>query len=162
MSAGGGGGVKAEPNVTPMVDVMLVLLIIFMIIIPALTSGFNATPPSGVNIKAHPEEESDVTVGIDASGSYYLNKHPIAYDTLLATLTRIYAARPEDKIIYIRADKGLEYAKIIDIIDVASKAGAIVSGMISEQTANTQSSVPGDAPEATTPGTVVKPPGGMH
>jgi len=51
MSAGGGGGsVKAEPNVTPLVDVMLVLLIIFMVIIPTLTSGLNATPPQGINL----------------------------------------------------------------------------------------------------------------
>ena len=47
MSTGGGGSVKAEPNVTPLVDVMLVLLIIFMVIIPTLTSGLNATPPQG-------------------------------------------------------------------------------------------------------------------
>ena len=47
MSISAGGGVKAEPNVTPMIDVMLVLLIIFMVVMPALTAGFNATPPQG-------------------------------------------------------------------------------------------------------------------
>ena len=60
MSTGGGGAaVKAEPNVTPLVDVMLVLLIIFMVIIPTLTSGLNATPPQGINLKKHPEDDAD-------------------------------------------------------------------------------------------------------
>ena len=54
MSAGGGGGnVKAEPNVTPMIDVMLVLLIIFMVVTPALLAGFNAVPPQGQIGRAH-------------------------------------------------------------------------------------------------------------
>ena len=57
MSAGGGPGVKAEPNVTPMIDVMLVLLIIFMVVTPALLAGFQADPPQAQNIKDHPEDE---------------------------------------------------------------------------------------------------------
>ena len=57
MSAGSTGGVKASPNVTPMIDVMLVLLIIFMLVIPAITAGFQAIPPTGVNLKPHPEED---------------------------------------------------------------------------------------------------------
>ena len=68
MSTGGGSSVKAEPNVTPLVDVMLVLLIIFMVIIPTLTSGLNATPPQGVNLKKHPEEEGDQLLGVDRKG----------------------------------------------------------------------------------------------
>lgn len=59
MSVSTGGGVKAEPNVVPMIDVMLVLLIIFMVVTPAITSGFTAQPPEGINLKEHPEEESD-------------------------------------------------------------------------------------------------------
>src|ERR1039458_958303 len=73
----GGGGVKAEPNVTPMIDVMLVLLIIFMIVIPALNAGFVAVPPLAQNLKPHPEEEQDQVLGIDRDGQYYLNKKPL-------------------------------------------------------------------------------------
>ena len=51
MSMGGSGSVKAEPNVTPMIDVMLVLLIIFMLVVPAISAGFQAIPPQGVNLK---------------------------------------------------------------------------------------------------------------
>jgi biopolymer transport protein ExbD len=69
MSTQSGGGVKAEPNVTPMIDVMLVLLIIFMIVIPTISAGFNAQPPVGVNLKPHPEEDQDQVLGIAADGS---------------------------------------------------------------------------------------------
>ena len=55
MSVNTGPGVKAEPNVVPMIDVMLVLLIIFMVVTPALAAGFQAEPPSGINLMAHPE-----------------------------------------------------------------------------------------------------------
>ncbi|HUX33013.1 MAG TPA: biopolymer transporter ExbD, partial [Gemmatimonadaceae bacterium] len=58
MSAGGGSGVQSTPNVTPMIDVMLVLLIIFMVVTPALLAGFTATPPDAQNIKDHPEDSN--------------------------------------------------------------------------------------------------------
>jgi biopolymer transport protein ExbD len=138
MSTGGGSGVKAEPNVTPLVDVMLVLLIIFMVIIPTLTSGLNATPPQGVNLKKHPEEEGDQLLGIDRKGQYYLNREPIRNETLEAQLKRIYDARTEDKILYIRADKNLEYSKVQDAVDIAAKAGVRVTGLISEQSPGTE------------------------
>jgi len=139
MSAGGsGGGVKAEPNVTPLVDVMLVLLIIFMVIIPTLTSGLNATPPQGVNLKKHPEEDGDQLLGIDRKGIYYLNREPIRNETLEPRLKQIYDARTEDKILYIRADKNLEYSKVQDAVDIAGKAGVRVTGLISEQLPGTE------------------------
>jgi len=79
MSSGGGqGAVQSTPNVTPMVDVMLVLLIIFMVVAPALLAGFNADPPQAQNIKDHPEDDqTDQVLGIDKDGNYYLNKKPI-------------------------------------------------------------------------------------
>jgi biopolymer transport protein ExbD len=135
MSAGGGGGsgVKAEPNVTPLVDVMLVLLIIFMVIIPTLTSGLNAEPPKGINLKKHPEEKGDQLLGIDRKGVYYLNRNPIRNEQLEPALKQIYDARTEDKILYIRADRNLEYSKVQDAVDIAAKAGVRVTGLISEQ-----------------------------
>jgi biopolymer transport protein TolR len=140
----GSGGVKAEPNVTPMIDVMLVLLIIFMIVIPAIQAGFNAQPPKGVNLKAHPEEDGDVVVGIDNAGNYYLNKQPIRPEDLGPRLKEIYDARTEDKIMYLKADASLDYSKVIDVVDIASKNGVRMTGMISDQTPGTQSSVAGD------------------
>ena len=145
MSAGGGGGsVKAEPNVTPMIDVMLVLLIIFMIVIPTISAGFNATPPQGVNLKPHPEEDQDQVLGIDASGQYYLNKQAIRNETLAEQLKRIYDARTIDKILYVKAHKDIEYVKVIDALDIAAAAGVRVTGLISDQRPGTMSTVPGD------------------
>ena len=138
MSTGGGSGVKAEPNVTPLVDVMLVLLIIFMVIIPTLTSGLNATPPQGINLKKHPEDDGDQLLGIDRKGQYYLNRNPIRNETLFDNLKRIYDARTEDKILYLRADKNLEYSKVLDAVDIASKAGVRVTGFVSEQRPGTE------------------------
>jgi biopolymer transport protein ExbD len=144
MSAGGGPGVKAEPNVTPMIDVMLVLLIIFMIVIPAINAGFNAQPPQGVNLKPHPEEDQDQVLGIAADGTYYLNKKPIKSESLPTELKRIFDARTVDKILYVKADRNLEYTKVIDALDVAATAGVRVTGLITDQRPGTMSTVPGD------------------
>jgi hypothetical protein len=66
MASSGGGSVASTPNVTPMIDVMLVLLIIFMVVTPALLAGFNADPPQAVNIKDHPEDEkNDQVLGLE-------------------------------------------------------------------------------------------------
>jgi biopolymer transport protein TolR len=144
MSATSGGGVKAEPNVTPMIDVMLVLLIIFMIVIPAINAGFNAQPPQGVNLKPHPEEDQDQVLGIAADGQYYLNKKPIKNETLPTELKRIFDARTLDKILYVKADKNLEYSKVIDALDIAAVAGVRVTGLITDQRPGTMSTIPGD------------------
>ena len=147
MSSGGGGeGVQSTPNVTPMIDVMLVLLIIFMVVAPALMAGFNATPPEGVNLKDHPEDEqTDQVLGIDREGQYYLNKRQIKNDDLAPMLKKIFDARTEDKILYLKADKTLDYAKVLDAIDLASKNGVRVVGMISDQRSGTVSTVAGDS-----------------
>jgi len=138
MSTGGGQAIKAEPNVTPMIDVMLVLLIIFMIIIPQVNAGFAAVPPQGVNLKPHPEEDEDQVLGIDAQGNYYLNRAMIRKDQLESELKRIFDARTEDKILYVKADKNLEYDKVLEALDLAAANGVRVTGMITEQVAGTE------------------------
>jgi biopolymer transport protein TolR len=144
MSVSSAGGVKAEPNVVPMIDVMLVLLIIFMVVTPAITSGFTAVPPSGINLKAHPEVDTDQVLGIDKFGNYYLNKQPVRSEDLGAALKAIYDVRTLDQILYVKADKELQYGKILDAIDIASKNGVRVVGAISDQQPGTASTVVGD------------------
>ena len=145
ISQSSGKSVESTPNVTPMIDVMLVLLIIFMVVAPALMAGFNATPPEGVNLKDHPEDEqTDQVLGIDRDGNYYLNKQEIKNEALPELIKRIYDARTEDKILYVKADKSLNYSKVLDAIDIASKNGVRVVGMISDQRQGTVSSVAGD------------------
>jgi len=142
MSSSGGGGVKSTPNVTPMIDVMLVLLIIFMVVTPALLAGFNATPPQGQNLKDHPEdEEMDQVLGIDKNGNYFLNKRTIAKDALGPEIKRIYDARETDKTMYLKADKDLEYLKIVDATDMAAKNGVRVVAFVSDQKPGTASTV---------------------
>jgi len=144
MAVSGKSDVKAEPNVTPMIDVMLVLLIIFMLVVPAINAGFNAVPPLGQNLKPHPEEDLDQVLGIDAEGHYYLNKKPIRNEDLATLLKAIYDARTEDKIMFLKAHNQLKYEKVIDALDVAAKNGVRVTGMITDQVPGTRSLVEGD------------------
>jgi biopolymer transport protein ExbD len=151
MAASSGTGVQSSPNVTPMIDVMLVLLIIFMVVTPALLAGFNADPPKAVNLKDHPEDANlDQVLGIDRDGNYYLNKKRIRTEDVGPMLKRIYDARTEDKILYLKADKQLDYSKVLDALDLAAKNGVRVTGMISEQKPGTISTVAGDT-KATAP-----------
>lgn len=144
MSAGS-GGVQSTPNVTPMIDVMLVILIIFMVVTPALLAGFDAQPPQGVNLKDHPTEETDQVLGIDANGQYYLNKKPIRYEDIEPAVAAIFKNQVRDEyVMYIKAHKDIPYEKVLDAMDLAAKNGVRVVGMISEQTPGTQSTVEGD------------------
>jgi len=133
MSTGSSSGIKAEPNVTPMIDVMLVLLIIFMLVVPAINSGFQAIPPQGTNLKPHPEEERDQVLGIDMNGQYFLNKKAIPNVQLGQLLKGIYENREEDKILYVKAHKDLEYGKVLDALDIAAHNNVTMTGMITDQ-----------------------------
>jgi biopolymer transport protein TolR len=154
----GKSSVRAEPNVTPMIDVMLVLLIIFMIIIPSIQSGFNAVPPSGANLKPRPEEEGEQILGIDDRGQYYLNRNPIQNQNLGPMLADIYGKRTEDKVLFVRADKNLQWFKVLDALDVASHNGVRITAMISEQVPGKVSRI---ASDNIVPGTVTHSTGGM-
>ncbi len=153
MSSGGGAGVQSTPNVTPMVDVMLVLLIIFMVVAPALLAGFNADPPQAQNIKDHPEDDqTDQVLGIDKDGNYYLNKKPIRAEDIGPALKHVYVDTPrDDYIMYFKADKNLDYSKVLDAMDLAMKNGVRVVGMIGDQKPGTVSTVAGDSKAQTPP-----------
>ena len=159
MSSGGGqGAVQSTPNVTPMVDVMLVLLIIFMVVAPALLAGFNADPPQAQNIKDHPEDDqTDQVLGIDKDGNYYLNKKPIRAEDIAPALKHVYVDTPrDDYIMYFKADKNLDYSKVLDAMDIAMKNGVRVVGMIGDQKPGTVSTVAGDSKQQTPPGAGAK------
>ena len=134
MSSSAAGGVQSSPNVTPMIDVMLVLLIIFMVVTPALLQGFQATLPTGDNLLERPEEESRVVVGIDVEGNWYFNKRPISRDNMFIALQTSFIERPEDKVLYLKADQGLPYQSILEMMDIGRDAGARVLAAVSEAT----------------------------
>jgi biopolymer transport protein TolR len=139
----GSSAVKADINVTPMIDVMLVLLIIFMIVTPLIAAGFKATLPKGKNLDPRPEGDNEVVLGIDEYGRYFLNQRPIPAGTLEDQLRSIYAARTEDKILYFKADNKLKYAKIQEAVETARRSGVRVMAAITEPK-NTGLFQPGD------------------
>ena len=130
----GTSAVKADINVTPMIDVMLVLLIIFMIVTPLIAAGFKATLPKGANLDPRPEGDNEVILGIDAGGNYFLNGRPIPTASVEDQLRSIFAARTEDKILYFKADNKLKYSKIQEGVEMARAAGARVLSAITEPT----------------------------
>jgi biopolymer transport protein TolR len=128
----GVGSVKADINVTPMIDVMLVLLIIFMIVTPLIAAGFKATLPKGKNLDPRPEGDNEVILGIDQSGRYFLNGRALPEGTLEDQLRGIFAARTEDKILYFKADNQLKYSKIQEAVETARRSGVRVMAAITE------------------------------
>ena len=128
----GSSAVKADINVTPMIDVMLVLLIIFMIVTPLIAAGFKATLPKGKHLDPRPEGEGEIVLGIDAAGNYFLNTRAIQAGTLEDQLRSIFAARTEDKILYFKADNQLKYGRIQEAVETARRAGVRVMAAITE------------------------------
>ena len=141
VSIGGGGAVKSEPNVIPMIDIMLVLLIIFMIVTPVITAGFQAKMPQGKNLESAQEESGDVVLGIDRDGGFYLDPGsgtitPVNATQLEDALKQIYSARAE-KVIYFRADASLDYGRIEDVLLIARRAGVRVLAAVTEEKRDT-------------------------
>ncbi len=128
----GRGKVNADINVTPMIDVMLVLLIIFMIVTPLIAAGFQATMPKGKNLDPRPEEEGEVVLGIDHAGRFFLNMKPVDEATLEDYLRATYAARTEDKILYFKADNQIQFSRVQDAIEMARRAGVRVMAAVTE------------------------------
>ncbi len=144
MSVSNDGGVVATPNVTPMIDVMLVLLIIFMITIPQINAGFKAVPPEGQNLAPHPEVDGDQVLGIDDQGRYYLNKKPVRNEDLETLVKDIYSQPRDDYIMFVKAHKDLQYLKVIDALDRLSRSGVRVAALITEQMPGTESLIESD------------------
>jgi biopolymer transport protein ExbD len=128
----GSSAVKADINVTPMIDVMLVLLIFFLIVTPLIAAGFKATLPKGKNLDPRPEGDNEVVLGIDEFGRYFLNGRPLPEGTLGDQLKGIFAARTEDKILYFKADNKLKYQKIQEAVETARHSGVRVMAAITE------------------------------
>ncbi|HEX2645723.1 MAG TPA: biopolymer transporter ExbD [Candidatus Dormibacteraeota bacterium] len=129
--------VKADINVTPLIDVMLVLLIIFMIVTPIIAAGFQATIPRSANPENRPEGPDEVRLGIDQFGKFYLDlgsgPKQVPDDQLTERLQTIYATRSKDKILFLKADQNIEFGRVQQAIEIARKAGVRVVGAITEQ-----------------------------
>jgi biopolymer transport protein ExbD len=129
--------VKADINVTPLIDVMLVLLIIFMIVTPIIAAGFQATLPRSENPENRPEGPDEIRLGIDRDGKFYLDigqgPRQIADADLPGRLQALYEARSRDKILFLKADQNIDFARVQQALEMARAAGVRVVGAITEQ-----------------------------
>ena len=125
--------VMGEINVTPLVDVMLVLLIIFMILTPALLQGFAAQMPEGVHMKARKDDPERTQLGVDIRGNYYINKTLVPNKAdVLPMLEAEFKKHPDDKVLFVKADQNLSYGEMLKVMEMAKKAGAFVIAAIAE------------------------------
>ena len=129
ISALGEEGMIGELNITPMIDVMLALLIIFMVVTPVLTE-YNAETPTASHVTPKTLEDA-VTLGIDAHGVYWLGEDSIPKAELTVRLRSLYRSRQGDHLMYLRADRSLPYRVILDAIDAGRAAGVTTVGAIS-------------------------------
>ncbi len=120
-SAGAGGGIKPEINVTPLVDVVLVLLIIFMVIAPQLEHGERVELPGIVNVDKTSKLDA-MTLIVTSQGRYYLEKEPVEASDLGAKLTAAHEAAPEKRVV-IKSDRGSKYATVRAAFAACQKIG---------------------------------------
>ena len=121
MSSGGGNDLHSEINVTPMVDVMLVLLVIFMITAPMLTTGVDLDLPKG-NVSNAEDDEGKLILSIDAQRRVYLGETEVPWSELQTKLESN-ARVQKEKTLYIEADTSLPYGVVVSAMDAAQVAG---------------------------------------
>ncbi|MCW0183139.1 MAG: ExbD/TolR family protein [Zavarzinia sp.] len=138
MLPGAGGGDEggslyrpvAEINVTPFVDVMLVLLIIFMVAAPLMMVGVPVQLPKTTAAKVAPPQEP-LVVSIDAAGKTFIEKQGFSDIDLLARL-KVLAQEAPDRVVYVRGDRSIDYGRLMEVMGVVSTAGFSKLSMIAE------------------------------
>src|SRR5271167_3875253 len=152
MNTGGGRGRRgryrplAEINVTPLVDVMLVLLIIFMVTAPLMTSGVSVDLPK-TNAQPLNSDSEPLTVTIKADGSIFLQEQAVDVGDLVAKLQAISQNNPERRI-FVRGDKDLAYGRIMEVMGTVTQGGFTKVALLAEQTSasSTPPAKPASAP----------------
>jgi biopolymer transport protein TolR len=140
----------ADINVTPMVDVMLVLLIIFMVTAPLMTSGVSVDLPK-TNAQPLNSDSEPLTVSIKADGSIFLQEAPIDISDIVAKLQALAKDNP-DRRIFVRGDKDLAYGRIMEVMGTITQGGFTKVALLAEQTAAPQNSAPqNSAPQSAGP-----------
>jgi len=131
MSSGSGSGsMSSEPNVTPMIDVLLVLLIIFMAVLPSMRKAIDVQLPDPTpQVATANSNTNQIVLEVHGNGSYNINSAPVQGPANLGPrLKEIYDPRPE-KIIFVKGDPKAKYADIIEAMDIARGAGVKVIGV---------------------------------
>ncbi len=130
MNVGGGsGGPRSEINVTPLVDVVLVLLIIFMIVVPLAQMGYNVNTPPEVKTQQVVPDQSQLIVRLDTSGQIYINKEAVATAQFPARIADVIRNR-ENKIVFFAADGDLQYDRVAQVVDMMHENGVKNIGIV--------------------------------
>jgi biopolymer transport protein TolR len=133
MDLGGAkGGVKSDINVTPLVDVMLVLLIIMMLVAPMLQQGVAVKLPQAQNTVDKPETQEQTVLAVSKDGSFFLNAKPITESDMGTRLNEILENKKE-KIVLIKADEEASYSAVMSAMDQLRNAGIEDIGLITER-----------------------------
>jgi biopolymer transport protein TolR len=133
MDVGGAkGGVKADINVTPLVDVMLVLLVIMMIVAPMLNQGVPLTMPIAYNSTPKPDTSDQIVVSVDASGAFFVNAvGPIFKDDVPRRVQEIMEQKGT-KLVFLKGDQDAAYGSIMDMMDALRAAQIDQVALITE------------------------------
>jgi biopolymer transport protein TolR len=138
MSGGDQGGFASEINVTPMVDIMLVLLIIFMVVTPLLQHGITVALPSGM---ANPEvdpriiKESSIVISIPKDGEYYLGKVRVPQEEIKTKVGPMLEKMKteEDRIVYIKSGVNVSYGDVVNVINEVRGLGVDKIGLVADK-----------------------------
>jgi biopolymer transport protein TolR len=125
-------GVRSDINVTPLVDVCLVLLIIFMVVTPMLQKGVDVSLPATANPTKMPENAKQLTMAVKSDGSVFVNQNWIPKENLKNTLAEVHAQTP-DKDVIIKADRRLKYKDVRSVMQLVNEAGFSHVGLVTEK-----------------------------
>ncbi|HTG92756.1 MAG TPA: biopolymer transporter ExbD [Pyrinomonadaceae bacterium] len=135
---GGGGGLQSEINVTPMVDIMLVLLIIFMVVTPFLQQGITVALPKNMNnpdVDPNIIKESSIVISIPNDGEYYLAKKRLQREQLADEVDGMLEKikNEQDRIVYIKSGVGVSYGDVVNVINEVRKLGVDKIGLVADK-----------------------------